>query len=472
MRFQVYLAIFVAFVGISCNNVSKKEYQNPEVLWGELYQDVEKAGLFSNPKEFWDATAKGKADKLLPFYIETKSEPDFDLKTFVNAYMNVPDYSQVYVKSTAPFERYVEETFASYVTRPKDDGASLIPTRMRYIQGGVMFPEFNYFTSYFDVKAYLAKGEDSLAADLSTNAFQFIQDYGYVPYGNRSYYLGYTGFPMLSFMAEAVAEAQPKLLPWFGNLMARDYQNWMQAGEEITKPTKTAVPLDGGKLLNRFSTEGSANAYIDALKATEWKGTSRFYYQGKQDLSRFLPVDLNATLYHYEQVLSASFAAKKREEYAKSYQTLSSLRKELMDKYLYRDGFYYDYDFVTKTSSEAETLAAVFPILSGASSPEQTESVLRKIEKEFFTEHGLRDDKSQTIGSASMNYLCYLAAKKAGKSAFAAEIKARWIEVNRTYYAQNGHILARYNLAAPLESAKTPERIDAALAVLTLFLKE
>jgi alpha,alpha-trehalase len=232
--------------------------------------------------------------------------------------------------------------------------------------------------------------------------------------------------------------------------------------------------MEGGKSLNRFKMEGSPNAYIDALKVTEWKGSSRFTYQGKQDLSRFLPVDLNAALYHYETVLSASFTAKQRDEYAKSYQNLGAIRKDLVNKYLYNPekGYYYDYDFVRKSPSEAETLAAVYPLLAGLSSTEQTEAVLGKMENQFFTEYGLKDDKSQTMGSASMNYLCYLAAKKAGNTAFAEKIKDRWLTLNRKYYAQHGHILARYDLSAPLETTKTPERLDAALAVLTLFLDE
>lgn len=461
MKYCLFLAAFFLF---SCNNVTKKEYQNPEVLWGELYKDIEAAGLFENPKEFWDAAPKGKADKLLPFYLETKNEPDFNLKKFVEAYLVVPDYSKPYKKSDLPFEEYVNQTFASFLTRPKDDGGSLIPTRMRYVQGGGMFPEYNYFSSYFGVMAYLAQGQDSLATDLTTNAFQFIQDYGYVPYGNRSYYLGFSGFPMLSMMAKAISEANPKMLPWFGNLMARDYQNWMQG--------KTAISLDDGKVLNRFFSEGKANAYIDLQKLTEWHGSSRYLVNGKPEVQDFLPIDLNAVLYQFEQVLATSFEAKGRKEYTSSYTNLAKIRKELYDKYFYNTdkGFYFDYDYVRKKASDAETLAAVFPLVVGMSSETQAKAVLDKLENSFLTPYGLKDDSSLDFGSAEMNYLAYLACKNYKNENLAGKIKDRWIQLNKAYYAENGHILRKYNLESPLNTDKTPERLDAALAILQLFL--
>lgn len=477
MHFRHFLAGIIAFIAISCNTVTKKEYHDPEKLWGQLYSDVTAAGIFSNPKEFWDAAPKGKAEKLLPFYLQAKAEPGFDLKKFVAEHFTVPDYSVAYATSTDDFETYVAQTFRGLLTRPKDDGGSLIPTRMRYLSGGGMFPEFNYYRSFFAVKAFQVLKEDSLAADIATNAFQFIQDYGYVPYGNRSYYLGFSGFPLLSLMAEAVAEKQPALLPWYGNLMARDYQAWMVAGDKAS-PTagahQSVVVLKDGKTLNRFYSEGKPNRYISFLKTTEWEGSSRFVADGKQDPTRFLPLDLNAALYHFEQLLSASFAAKDRKEYAASYKNLAGIRKDLFDTYFYQPekGYYYDYDFISGKPSEAETLAGIFPVLTGLSSPEQAEAVVRKIERDFLTGNGVLSDLSREYGSAEMNYLTILALRKAGRPDLADTLKQRWIGLNKKYFSEHRHILPVYNLKDPGKSPQIPARIDGALAVLTVLLNE
>lgn len=477
MYFSRFLAGIIAWVAVSCNTVTKKEYHDPEKLWGQLYSDVTTARLFSNPKEFWDAAPKGKAEKLLPFYLQAKTEPDFDLKKFVAEHFTVPDYSVAYAVSPDSFETYVARTFRDLLTRPKDDGGSLIPTRMRYLSGGGMFPEYNYYRSFFAVKAFQALKEDSLAADMATNAFQFIQDYGYVPYGNRSYYLGFTGFPLLSLMAEAVAEKQPGLLPWYGNLMARDYQTWMAAGDKDIPEAgayKSVIVLKDGKTLNRFYTEGKPNRYISFLKTTEWEGSSRFFAEGKQDLSRFLPLDLNAALYHFERLLSASFTAKDRKEYATSYQTLAGIRKDLYDAYFYQPekGYYYDYDFISGKPSEAETLAGIFPVLTGLSSAEQTEAVVRKIEQDFLTGNGVLNDLARDYGSAEMNYLTILALRKAGRPDLADTLKQRWIRLNKQYFSEHRHILPVYNLKDPGKSSRAPARIDGALAVLTALLNE
>lgn len=478
MYFSRFLAGIIVFIAVSCNTVSKKEYHDPEKLWGELYRDVTEAGLFSNPKEFWDAAPKGKAERLLQFYQQAKTEPGFDLPKFVAEYFSVPDYSLAWTTSPDSFETYVVSTFRGLLTRPKDDGGSLIPTRMRYLSGGGMFPEYNYYRSFFAVKAFQALKEDSLAADMATNAFQFIQDYGYVPYGNRSYYLGFSGFPMLSLMAEAVAEKQPGLLPWYGNLMARDYQLWMAADDKEAAPQtgayKSVVMLLDGKTLNRFYSEGKPNRYISFLKTTEWEGSSRFFSEGKQDPARFMPVDLNAVLYHFEQLLSASFNAKNRPEYAGSYKTLGAIRKDLYDQYFYNPekGYYYDYDFISGKPSEAETLAGIFPVLTGLSNPEQADAVVRKIERDFLTENGVLDDLSKDYGSAEMNYLAILALRKAGRPDLAETLKQRWLGLNKRYFSTHRHILPVYNLKDPGSSPKTPARIDGALAVLTALLNE
>lgn len=477
MYFSRFLAGIIAFIAISCNSVSKKEYHDPEKLWGNLYRDVTTARLFSHPKEFWDAAPKGKAEKLLQFYEQAKTEPGFDLRKFLTENFTIPDYSVAYTLSQDTFETYVANTFRSLLTRPKDDGASLIPTRMRYLSGGGMFPEYNYYRSFFAVKAFQSLKEDSLAADMATNAFQFIQDYGYVPYGNRSYYLGFSGFPLLSLMAEAVAEKQPGLLPWYGNLMARDYQARMAAADkEIPQagPYRSVVVLEDGKTLNRFYSEGKPNRYISFLKTTEWEGSSRFSADGKQDPARFLAVDLNAALYHFEQVLAASFTAKNRPEYAASYTALGQIRKDLYDRYLYDPAkeYYYDYDFISGRPSEAETLAGIFPVLTGLSSREQAAAVARKIEQDFLTENGVLDDLSKDYGSAEMNYLTILALRKAGRPDLADTLRQRWIGLNRQYFSKNGHILPVYNLRDPGSSPKTPARIDGALAVLIALLNE
>jgi alpha,alpha-trehalase len=472
------LALFI----FSCNNVTKKEYQDPQKLWGQLYKDVEQAKLFENPKEFWDAAPLGKPESILKHYDSEKVKEGFNLKTFIQENFTVPDYSVTYTKSEDNFETYVEKEFRSLITRPKDDQGSLIPTRMQYVSGGGMFKEYNYFTSFFAVNALQALGEDSLASSVATNSFQFIQDYGYVPYGNRSYYLGFSDLPVLSLTGEQVAKKQPDLLPWFGNLMARDYQVKMGMGEtdkvayaeaikNNKKDFKTVIFVEKERPLNRYFSESKPNSLISLLKSTQWSSSSRF---NTKNLESIVPVDLNALMFHFETTLSESFKAKGRNEYAESYKNLAAKRKELLDKYLYNaeKGFYYDYDFVNQKQTEAETLAGVFPVLTGLSDAKQAEAVIQKIQQSFLTDNGVLNDLSQETGSAEMNYLTILALRRAGKTELADTLKNRWITLNKEYFAKNKHILPVYNLKNPELSVKTPARIDGALAVLITLLNE
>ncbi len=475
--FYVVLGILV-FLS-SCDTVSKKDYNDPAALWGDLYKEVQKERIFENPKEFWDASPVLDADKVLEFYRVAKEEKNFDLRAFLKGHFVMPDYSQAYKTSEEPFEKYVVNSFRELYTKPKDDKGSLIPTRMWNVSGGGMFQEYNYFRSFFAVKAYQALGEDSVATNLATNCFQFIQDFGYVPYGNRSYYLGYSGVPILGFMAEAVSEKQPDFLPWFGNLMGRDYQGWLSLRDDTEKKEqaerkgdyyKTVWFVGKDQGLAKYYASLKSTPYFSLEKATEWGGSPRF----SQGLENYVPIDLNALIYGMETMLSRSFDAKGRPEYAASYKNLSDIRKSLVNEYLYNreDGFYYDYDFKLKSQSSTATLAGVFPLVAGMSSKEQAVAVARKLEKEFLTPNGLVNVLGGNSGSAEMNYMAILALRKTGHDALADVVKQRWIAMNKAYFVQHKHILPSYDLDKPLETAKTPQRIDGALAVLIALLNE
>lgn len=504
MRVLLYLSLF--FLLISCGEtVTKKEYQSPDKTWGELFMEVQKQRIFEDSKVFIDAIPKFKADTILANFEKVKSVKGFDLKRFISENFTLPNYELSEEKPNETFGKYIETTLLALKREPKDDGGSLIPTRKGYFAGGGKFEELNYFRSYLTLLALQSLNQDTLALNQAINSAQFIQDFGHVPAGNRTYYMSRSNPPVFALMIKKLAEKDPKQLDIFGTQLMREYQYWMsseskddvanqkKAKEKGDKVFRKAVFLSNNNLLNRYLDDEngpmaelslSENTSVDFyknLRATyesDWTGGKRWFSNSVSSKTNdVLPVDLNALLYFMEVTLSEVYKAKGKDDYANSFGMLAQKRKDIFNQYFWNEkqGFYYDYDFVNQKNMEASTLAAVFPLLVGLADQKQADKVAEKLEREFFKNGGLLNElNGSEIGTAEFQFFAIETLKKYGKVQLAQKIKDRWLNTNREYFVKFGKIEASYNVFQPLSSQKNShqQRIDGSLSVLLILLKE
>jgi alpha,alpha-trehalase len=507
MKVLIYLV--VAFCCISCGEtVTQKTYQSPDKRWGDLFLDVQKKDIFEDSKTFADAVPKYAADTILEKYKNAKVGSGFDLKRFVEANFKLPNYSQKDNVSDLPFKQYLQKTLLSLEREPEDDGGSLIPTRKGYFVGGGKFEEFNYFRSYFVMQALLSIQQDTLALNQSINCAQFIQDFGHVPAGNRTYLMSRSNPPVFGLMIKKLAEKDPKQLDIFESQLTREYQYWMasetkedainqkKASQSGKKAFQKVVFLEGNNLLNRYYDKADGprveyfqqdNGDISFLKnsrtfsETEWPNTSRWLANSNKpsslQTSDMLPIDLNALLYFTETTLSEIYKAKGKPEYAKSFASLAQKRKAIFNNYFWNGdkGFYFDFDFQSQKQKEVSTLAAVFPLFVGLADQNQADEVSKKIKRLFLKSGGLVDNvDGSEIGSAELQLIAIEALRKYGKHELAEKIKKNWLNTNQQYYTTNGRILASYNVNQPITPQKNPhqQRIDGSLSVLLILLNE
>lgn len=503
---RVLLHLSLLFLLISCGEtVTKKEYQSPDKKWGELFLEVQRQRIFEDSKIFVDAIPKFKADSILLNFEKAKSVKGFDLKRFINENFNLPNYAVSEEKSSLAFEKYIETTLLALKREPKDDGGSLIPTRKSYFAGGGKFEELNYFRSYLTLIALQSLKQDTLALNQAINSAQFIQDFGHVPAGNRTYYMSRSNPPVFAFMIKKLSEKDPKQLDIFGTQLMREYQYWMsseskeevskqkQAQESVEKAYQKVVFLPNNNLLNRYLdsentsmvempiSEKNTREFYKNLRAThesEWKEGKRWSSDSDGNKTTdILPVDLNALLYFMEVTLSEVYKAKGKDDYAKSFGLLAQKRKAIFNQYFWNDkqGFYYDYDFVNQKQREISTLAAVFPLLVGLADQKQAVKVAQKLEKDFLKTAGLVNELNDSeIGTAELQFYAIEALKKYGKTDLAQKVKDKWLKTNREYFEKFGNIDASYNVFEPLSSQKNShqQRIDGSLSVLLILLKE
>ena len=498
-NFIIFCTLFLLF---SCGDaVKQKEYVSPEKLFPEIFLEAQKSGF--NMAEFLDATALYKPEEINKNFEKQRSEKGFSFNEFfkLNFRKNTEDniYTQK-VNSREDLISYVEKTLGSLKRFPKDDSSSLIPTRKEYYSGGPSYEEFNYFNSFILMKGFLENNKIEEAENLLLNAAQFVQDYGFVPQGNRSYLLDRSNPPVFALLVAEMAKHKPDVLPQYASLLTKEYQFWMaaQSKEESqifsnlknnkTYAYKKAVLMPDKNLLNRFfvSSKGvskssgyesgfGSQSLLTAEESNDLEGP-RWKINGDNiSPEHFLAVDLNAFLYFMEKTLSEAYREKGNPEYANSFKFLAEKRRNAFNKYFWNEklGYYRDFNFKTLSQSEVSSSAGLWPVYLGLADKNQTSKALFFLEKHLLKQEGVADyysiNASENIFSFKSQFIGFLVAKEAKNEVLAETIRDRWLETNLNFAKNNGKIEATYfSKAKPHQ----PNRIDGALGVLSFFLKQ
>lgn len=212
---------------------------------------------------------------------------------------------------------YIARNWSSTVRYATEDQGTLIglprPFSTPSISG--VFQELYYWDTYFINVGLLASGQTEQAANNIENMFYLIDRFGWMPNGNRTFYLCRSQPPFLSQMVRDLfahtqdqawlrAGAYPALQQeyWFWHTH-RTLENGLSryGGED---PDDTTLRELGRSLCERFglaSPESPEQLYpygraMLALAESGWDCTSRFGTEAQL----YAPVDLNALLYRME----------------------------------------------------------------------------------------------------------------------------------------------------------------------------
>lgn len=522
MKFFVFA--FLSLCILACRDaVTKKEYISPDILFGELFVEVQTQQIFEDSKTFADAIPKFKAKEILLKYTQEKNKPAFDLANFVSqnfTFTNPP----IKIENKKGLEEYLLEDWKNRIRKPFDDGGSLIPTRNIYLSVSKYSNELNYGSNYYSILGLLAAKQNILAKNIAVNAVQLVQDFGYMPAGNRTYLFGRSNPPFLSFILEEISKTNPEILKFALPQLTQEYQFWMSAQDkdESLKQKeaqnkkelayKRVVFLEKNNLLNRYydplntprvevyredlelkKINGNYNRFLfknlRAASESDWEHSSRWIsnLQKTEQVHtlQIAPVDLNALLYHLEKTLAKAYKANEQPDYARSFENLAKKRKIIFDTYFWDDtkGFYFDYDFLNKKRSNVYALSGVFPLFVGLASENQATKIAELLEKSFLMPGGLSTTLNVTglindapFGRADLQWIAISSLRKYKKNALANQIKARWIKTNTECYSKSGELLEFYNVINPekntVKKSIKPTKIDKTSGVLYKLLKE
>ncbi|SKB87090.1 alpha,alpha-trehalase [Salegentibacter salinarum] len=467
----------------------------PEELYGKLFFDVQKnESLFTDSKTFVDAVPRIAPEEIRKKYAEIKPESNTELKTFLNENFEIPEADSDYKTDSSSINLHINKLW-DVLKRPADEKLSgtLIPLPNPYIVPGGRFREIYYWDSYFTMLGLQEDGETETIRNMVDNFAWLIENYGFIPNGNRTYYLSRSQPPFFAKMVELLAqtdgeETYIKYLP----ALEKEYDFWMK-GSENQEPGayKRVVRLSNEEILNRYWDDKNTprpESYREDVETAEkaisknpdrtkeevyrnlraaaesgWDFSSRWLsINGNGDFNLYsihttqiIPVDLNSLLYNLEQTLARAYNLKVQPEKAVTFQERAENREAAIQKYLWEEetGFYFDYNFKKEHRTGIYSLAGVYPLFFEISDEKQAGKISETMEQIFLRPGGLVSTPHNTgqqwdapNGWAPLQYMSIEGLRNYGKDLLASEIKQRWLNLNQSVYENTYKLLEKYNV--------------------------
>lgn len=462
-----------------------------------LYQDVQQSALFSDSKTFTDAIAKDSLTDILEEYQKQKKRIDFDVQVFVEDHFTLPSEKPTSYHSdpNKPIHQHIEDLWDILTRQPENTGGTLIPLPHSYVVPGGRFREIYYWDSYFTMLGLQASQRFDLVESMVNNFAYLIDRIGFIPNGNRTYYLGRSQPPFFSLMVDLLAEIKgddtwKKYLPQ----MEKEYAFWMRGQELLTLSAFHSVKMPDGSILNRYWDDiplPRPEAYKEDVELTEhitdqlpedvyrhvraaaesgWDFSSRWFKDGENmttiHTTDIIPVDLNCLLWNLEKSIQKAYQLQGKHVEANRYSEKATQRQKAIQNYCWNEslGFYFDYDWKRNEPKNSYTLAAAFPLFFNICTDGQAQRVAEVLKNKFLQKKGLLTTLRFTPqqwdapnGWAPLQWIAYQGLKNYQLHELAQQAALSWTSNNETYYQKTGKMMEKYNVLTDEISAQGGE---------------
>ncbi|MBQ9940230.1 MAG: alpha,alpha-trehalase [Clostridia bacterium] len=328
------------------------------------------------------------------------------------------------------------------------------------------FNELYYWDTYFTNVGLLKSERAELAKNNTDNILYLVDKYGFMPNGNRTYYLNRSQPPFLSEMVRDVYEyyQDKSWLKKAYDALKKEYSFWM---------TKRITPIG----LNRYDsyiTPEQISGYASDFRArigtdvavddenmarhgmvtaeSGWDMNPRWKFEGYN----YAHVDLNSLLYLLEKNM-AYFSSVLNENEEELWNERKEKRAELMEKYMLNsEKLYLDYNYSDNTLSDVFSVASLYPMFAGLATKEQAEAVVKnlgRIEEKYGVaccEKGDGKIKYQwdyPNGWACLQYVVIKALQNYGYNDHAQRIARKYINLVEAVFEETGNLWEKYNVA-------------------------
>jgi alpha,alpha-trehalase len=453
----------------------------------DLYVEVQSRELFPDSKFFVDAVPKQDPAAILLAYEKEKQLARFDLKTFTEKHFILPQEAATnYDSANKPIYDHLQELWDLLKRAPGNSGGTLIPLPYPYIVPGGRFREIYYWDSYFTMLGLQVSKRTDIIQNMIDNFAYLIDEVGFIPNGNRSYYLGRSQPPFFALMILLLSEEKGlSVLETYLPQLEKEYRFWMDGADRLgpeQKAFRRVVQMPDGSLLNRYwddhntprpeaYTEDTRLArqssnpretvyrHIRAAAESGWDFSSRWFEDGQNmatiQTTDLVPVDLNCIILFLEETLLKCYTRLSNRVQIDNFSRKTGDRKKAINRYCWNEtaGFYFDYHHPGNRHTQRYTLAAVFPLFSGIASGKQAEQVALQVARNFLQIGGVLTTLAATgqqwdapNGWAPLQWITYKGLKNYGHTALAKQVRDNWMANNEKIYATTGKMMEKYNV--------------------------
>ncbi len=453
----------------------------------KLYIDVQTSEIFTDSKYFVDAIPLFTVDEILANYQHQKISSSFNLKQFVQSHFELPkEADNSYTSNHKEIKEHINELWDVLQRNPDKNSGSLIPLPFSYIIPGGRFREVYYWDSYFTMLGLKISEKVSVIENMLNNFAHLINTFGFIPNGNRTYYLSRSQPPFFTLMVEILASIKgEQTLLQYASEIEKEYLFWMSGSAELTNENiaiKRVVLVKEGVILNRYfdnlttprpeafiedvqlskiSSQKPENLFRNIRAAAEsgWDFSSRWFKDEKNmhtiQTTNIIPVDLNCLILHIEEILSKIYALKNNHELSALYHDKAINRKNAIQNFCWNEEkqFYFDFNFRESSTTNTYSLAAAFPLFFSIATNTQAMAVCTTITEKFLHNGGVVTTLNSTHqqwdkpnGWAPLQWITYKALKNYNFNKEANTLKNNWLQTNQKTYNETGKMMEKYNV--------------------------
>ncbi len=464
--------------------------RTPREAYPELFRAVQSRHVFDDSKTFVDAIPLAPVASINRAYESECGNSEFDVEKFVLQHFELPAAPDTSPggASGVPIKEHVEALWGM-LTRDADersDNSSLIPLPKPYVVPGGRFREIYYWDSYFTMLGLATSGHVDRVQDMVDNFAYLIDEIGFVPNGNRSYYCSRSQPPYFALMVELLSELRndDQLCVKYQSQLLGEHEFWMSGAAELRDAGtahRRVVQTERG-VLNRYWDDDAAPRqesfaedvalasqsgrpaealYRDLRAACEsgWDFSSRWLDESRSLQSirttEIVPVDLNTLMLHLERRIARNFEMLGDSSGARQFDDKADQREEILTTLFFdeRSGMFVDLLLPQLSPSCVYSLAGAYPMFFGIATEGQAASMARHLSEEFLLPGGWVTTLVNTgqqwdapNGWAPLQWITYVALRRYGFDAIARDGASRWLRNNRKTFEATGRLLEKYDV--------------------------
>ncbi|HKY93379.1 MAG TPA: trehalase family glycosidase [Nevskiaceae bacterium] len=360
-------------------------------------------------------------------------------------------------------------------------GSSLLRVPYPFLIPAGRFREAYYWDTAFGIDGLIATGRLEVARMQADNFLELIRRFGFVPNGNRDYYLSRSQPPLSSRLVRTVVEATDAEARASGDAgRAATLRRWVAeravpllADEFCEFWSDPATRFDPGTGLHRHwdaldvkrperyseDEEADLGKTLRDVRAMAESGLDfTILYagpSGKNEMSAFAPVMLNALLARFAADVAwlAGFAGLAATRLR--FEQLAEQRRTAIDRHLWDEGrgCYRSLHLETRRRSEGIGFTVFAPLFTGIASPRQAERVVAAAQpllrrggiagsSRFDSLHQWDGDN----GWAPAQVLAVGGLRRYGFDELARSVARRWLDALAVVYERHGGFFERINV--------------------------